>query len=134
MDALEILDIIENGKSVDDPGQKIKYGSEWKLLKRIKKGDSYWTGVLPADKVTGAGTALQAFHKYGFSLVMNKVQAHSRGVYRVARLLEDLLGWRISVNMYLSPAESQGFEVHIDWMDGLILQVLKLSQAILRHF
>lgn len=120
---LEVLGIVESGKSTADPEEKIAYGSEWKLLKRVQRGDSFWTGVLPADRVSGAGTVQQALLQHGFSLVMNKLQAHSPGVHRLAHLLEDLLGWRISVNLYLSPAESQGFEVHIDWMDGFILQV-----------
>lgn len=126
---LEILDIVELGRSTENPEYRIKYGPEWKLLKQVERADGFWTGVLPADKVKGALTVQQAFYKHGFSLVMNKVQAHSVGVNRMARLLEDVLGWRISINLYLSPADSQGFEVHMDWMDGIIMQVQKAYRS-----
>lgn len=119
----EVLDIVDRGSSPANSTEKIRYGSDWKLLKRIHHKEKWWTGVLPVEKIKGVATVQQAFHHHGFSLVMNKIQAHSPQVNRLARLLEEMLGWRVSVNLYLSPANSQGFEVHIDWMDGLILQV-----------
>jgi hypothetical protein len=119
----EVLDIIDYGRSTEDPTQRIAYGTDWKMVKQVERGGEMWTGMLPKSEATTADDVQKAFHKYGFSIVMNKVQAHSQAVRYVSSLLEDLLGWRVSVNMYVSPPASQGFEVHIDWMDGIILQV-----------
>jgi ribosomal protein L16 Arg81 hydroxylase len=103
----------------------ITYGKDWKLVKGVMKDGNLWTGVLPVQelKYSPSVTAMGAIRK-GFSLIINRIQRHSLKLHQVARMLEDALGLVVNINLYMSPAKSQGFEVHFDWMDGLIVQIL----------
>jgi hypothetical protein len=127
MTLADVLSIIEHGRSDSDPEKPIQYGSEWKLIRRVMRDGKWWTGQLPGGNVT-ARIAQTAFYRHGFSLVINSVQNRLLSVYNAARSLEDALGWRVNVNMYMSPTRSQGFEVHVDWMDGVVVQVLGSKQ------
>lgn len=119
----DVLAVIEEGRSESDPSRRIEYGTEWKLIRRVMRDGKWWTGLLPGGENITAQIAQAAFYRHGFSLVVNTVQNRLLGVYSAARSLEDALGWRVNVNMYMSPTRSQGFEAHVDWMDGIIVQV-----------
>jgi hypothetical protein len=124
----DVLSVIEHGRSDSDPDEPIQYGSEWRLIRRVMREGKWWTGLLPGGKNVTAQIAQTAFYRHGFSLVINSIQNRLLSVYSAARSLEDALGWRINVNMYMSPTRSQGFEVHVDWMDGVVVQVLGNKQ------
>ncbi|CAN0584525.1 unnamed protein product, partial [Ectocarpus sp. 12 AP-2014] len=67
--------------------------------------------------------ARKAFHRGGFSVVINRLQRRWRGVLRASRALEDVLGQPVNANLYMTPPQSQGFEAHFDWMDGIVVQL-----------
>lgn len=60
--------------------------------------------------------------------MINRLQRRWRGVWGVARALEDVLGHPVNANMYMTPPESQGFEAHFDWMDGACVRRACLSR------
>eukprot|EP01041_Mallomonas_annulata_P001108 gene1108-2154_t len=97
------------------------YGKDYKLVRRVQRDGQWWSGVYPESNMTLDNTRA-AFAK-GFSLVINEVQRHWATVHQATSLVEEALGYRVSANLYLTPASSQGFEAHFDWMDGLVLQL-----------
>jgi hypothetical protein len=80
----------------------------------------------------GVEEAMRAM-QLGFTVIMNGVQSSMPNVYQSAWQLETALGWHVNVNLYISPpGGSQGFEAHLDWMDGFIFQVsgLKVGRSL----
>lgn len=59
----------------------------------------------------------------GYTLVLNSLDQRSSPISALARGLEEVLGHRIGVNAYFTPAESQGFLPHADDHDVFILQL-----------
>lgn len=116
------------GYKFSQPDQEIRYGEDWKLAKRILKGNEYWTGVFEAG-AGGAGavemTADTAFYavSQGYTLILNRAQSVLPNIYQASWQLEEALGWLVNTNLYLTASGgAQGFEAHIDWMDGFIFQ------------
>ncbi len=50
--------------------------------------------------------------------------SHIPCVCSLAHEIEDQIGLSVQVNMYLTPPGAQGFEVHWDVMETVVLQVL----------
>ncbi|CAN0376400.1 unnamed protein product [Ectocarpus sp. 12 AP-2014] len=75
------------------------------------------------DRVVSLEEARKAFRRGGFSVVINRLQRRWRGVLRASRALEDVLGQPVNANLYMTPPQSQGFEAHFDWMDGIVVQL-----------
>jgi hypothetical protein len=105
----------------------------WKLVKRIKGEDGEWWSSspnaaarmqmlgLPGD-ATEVEVARAAFAQ-GYSLVVNHLEDKWHGTSQLALIFEQELGYRTSTNCYFTPAKSQAFEAHFDWMDAFVLQV-----------
>ena len=105
----------------------------WKLVKRIKRQDGEWWSSspnaaartqmlgLPSD-ATDVDVARAAFAQ-GYSLVVNHLEDKWHGTSQLALSFEQELGYRTSTNCYFTPAQSQAFEAHFDWMDAFVLQV-----------
>ncbi|HEY8313070.1 MAG TPA: cupin domain-containing protein [Candidatus Baltobacteraceae bacterium] len=72
--------------------------------------------VIDPDRVS-------ALFAHGCSIVLDRVQTYSPGVNRLCRGLESFFRHRVSANLYLTPADSQGFAVHYDTHDTLLLQI-----------
>jgi hypothetical protein len=134
----DVATILKHGRKQENPKKRIKYLQEWKLVKRTLSDGEWWTGVFKPNSTISVEEAKEAFAKGGFTLIIKELQSLWSSVHHVAWLLEAALGWRINVNLYMSPAGSQvplsslpplvtvclqGFEAHYDWMDGLILQL-----------
>jgi hypothetical protein len=119
---------IENGFQISNPNQRLVYGKDWKLAKRVLKEGEHWTGLYASQEESGElglTEAMQAVSK-GFTVIMNGVQSSMPNVYQSAWQLETALGWHVNVNLYISPSPkggTQGFEAHFDWMDGFIFQI-----------
>ena len=76
------------------------------------------------------GAAVWQEYRAGTSLLLNQVQRRHAGTARLCRALESglaragvALGRHIGGNLYLSPPESQGFSIHFDPHDVLIVQL-----------
>lgn len=115
---------IENGFKNAQPNQRLVYGKDWKLAKRVFRDDDYWTGLYKGEGADlGVEEAMKAVSS-GFTVIMNGVQSSMPNVFQSAWQLETALGWHVNVNLYISPpGGSQGFEAHLDWMDGFIFQI-----------
>ena len=111
------------GYKFAQPDQEIKYGEDWKLAKRILKGNEYWTGVFENKEAEmTADTAFYAVSQ-GYTLILNRAQSVLPNIYQASWQLEEALGWLVNTNLYLTASGgAQGFEAHIDWMDGFIFQ------------
>ena len=66
-----------------------------------------------------------AYESYadGYTLIVNTLEWRSHPVRRLCRFLEAELSHPVSVNAYATPKGSQGFSVHFDNHDVLILQI-----------
>ena len=115
---------IENGYKGTHSNQRLVYGKDWKLAKRIFRDGDYWTGIYKGEGADlGVEEAMKAVHS-GFTVIMNGVQSAIPNVFQSAWQLETALGWHVNVNLYISPPGGyQGFEAHLDWMDGFIFQI-----------
>lgn len=105
----------------------------WKLVKRIKGEDGEWWSSSPnaavrtqmlglPEDATEVEVARAAFAQ-GYSLVVNHLEDKWHGTSQLASVFEQELGYRTSTNCYFTPAKSQAFEAHFDWMDAFVLQV-----------
>ena len=101
----------------------LTYGQDWKLVRNTMRDGKWWTGMLPAQEGEPAAFAQRALRE-GFSLIINAVQKYSSRLSYISSAITEVLGYHVNINLYMSPAGSQGFEVHFDWMDGLVLQVM----------
>ena len=97
--------ILKEGRQLDNPDNIIEYGSNWKLVKRADRNGEFWTGVYSKPNVT-VEEAHDAYAMGGFSLIINSVQNLWPGVYKTAWNLEAALGWRVNVNLYMTPKEA----------------------------
>lgn len=105
----------------------------WKLVKRIRgENGEFWSSSPNASTrtqmlglspdATDVEVARAAFVQ-GYSLVVNHLEDKWHGTAQLALVFEEELGYRTSTNCYFTPARSQAFESHFDWMDAFVLQV-----------
>jgi ribosomal protein L16 Arg81 hydroxylase len=115
---------MENGFKVSNPNKRLIYGKDWKLAKRVYRDDEYWTGIYSSEEEEMSVEEAMRAVSQGFTVIMNGVQSCMPNVYQSAWQLETALGYHVNVNLYISPqGGSQGFEAHLDWMDGFIFQI-----------
>ena len=96
-------------------------GKRWKLVRRVHRAGA-WRVVSFRNASVTLGRVHDLFLR-GFSLVVNRAQLSSPSIRQVTHSLTQCLGLRVSGNLYLTPPNSTAFEAHMDWMDGLVLQV-----------
>lgn len=121
-DMQEVDDILLYGKRTANNSAPLLHGKDYRLVRRVFRDGEYWTGVITSTNVSLSDA--KNYFNQGFTLIIDEVQAYSPAVQFFAQMLEAVLGWRVNVNLYLSPVKSQGFEAHFDWMDSLILQIV----------
>ena len=93
---------LENGYG-SNPNQRLVYGKDWKLAKRVFRDGDYWTGLYKGESAElGVEEAMSAVSS-GFTVIMNGVQSSLPNVYQGAWQLETALGWHVNVNLYISP-------------------------------
>lgn len=59
----------------------------------------------------------------GFTIVLENVQRYAPAIAELAQAIEVDLNYAVQVNAYFTPPESQGFVVHCDDHDALIVQL-----------
>jgi|SRR5579872_668020 len=74
------------------------------------------TKCVDADRVS-------ALFAHGCTVVLDKVQTYSNSVLAMCRGLETFLRHRVNANVYMTPPQNQGFAVHYDTHDTVILQI-----------
>ena len=95
---------------------------DFQLVKRVKgKDGEWWSGSVPASDMRA--TEVVAWLRKGFTLIVNSVDCRFPALAQLAEGLERELGYVTQMNAYLSPRNSQGFEVHWDPMETLVLQL-----------
>ena len=95
---------------------------DFQLVKRVKHSDGeWWSGSVPASAMSTAEVVARL--RKGFTLIFNSVDCRFPALARLAEGLEEELGYVVQMNAYLSPKHSQGFEVHWDPMETLVLQL-----------
>ena len=102
-------------------------GKDFQVVKRVKGPDGeWWSGAAPPTSMTPPEVI--AWVRKGFTLIFNSVDCRFPALAALAAGLEQELGFVIQMNAYMTPKNSQGFEVHWDRMYGL------LSPPLLVHF
>src|ERR1700693_166068 len=66
---------------------------------------------------------VSAMFARGCSLIFDTIEPHSDPMARLCRALETYFRHRVSANVYMTPANSQGFAPHYDTHDAVILQI-----------
>lgn len=95
---------------------------DFQLVKRVKgKDGEWWSGSVPASEMSAPEVV--AWLRKGFTLIFNSVDCRFPKLAHLAEGLENELGFVVQMNAYLSPRNSQGFEVHWDPMETLVLQL-----------
>jgi ribosomal protein L16 Arg81 hydroxylase len=97
------------------PQVKLVAGGEDVPPARYVTGDEK-TGMIDIE-------ALLAEHADGATIIINYLQRHWRPLSYFCRELEQLLSVSVQSNIYLTPRFSQGFDVHYDTHDVIILQI-----------
>ena len=102
-------------------------GEQWKLIKRVIQEDGeYWTSTFKNSSLTYK-YVMGAIYQGGYSLYVIGLHNILKKMETLANYIQSILPdqkYRVGINLYLTPqGENQAFEVHMDYMDGLILQV-----------
>jgi hypothetical protein len=103
----DIATILKHGRKQHNPKKRIKYLEDWKLVKRTMSNGEWWTGIFNANASVSVQEAQDAFSKGGFTLIIKEMQGLWSSIHHAAWLVEAALGWRVNVNLYMSPAGSQ---------------------------
>lgn len=103
----DIATVLKHGRKQLNPKKRIKYLEDWKLVKRTMSNGEWWTGVFNANASVSVQEAQDAFSKGGFTLIIKEMQGLWSPIHHAAWLIEAALGWRVNVNLYMSPAGSQ---------------------------
>ena len=105
------------------------HGEEWKLIKRVVQEDGeYWTASFKNSSLS-YNYAMGSIYEGGYSLYIMALHNKLKKMEILANYIQSKLPhqeteYLVGINMYLTPqGEKQAFEVHMDYMDGLILQV-----------
>lgn len=85
-------------------------------VQRFGRGDALRLDRLDADTVYRE-------HAAGATIRFTRLERHLTPLWRLAGEIERTLNTDVSVNLYLTPPNSQGFAAHIDLHDALVLQV-----------
>ncbi|MBS3903727.1 MAG: hypothetical protein KGZ39_00190 [Simkania sp.] len=107
------------------------------LLSTLHAFDSSWIRFLNNKKEQNIGGYLMqnkmktyldarkvmAGFRAGNTIVLNSLHRRSEPLKKLCEKLEDVFGHSVHVNMYLTPADAQGFQAHYDAHDVLILQI-----------
>ena len=102
-----------------------------KVLKRVKGGDGeWWSGLLEMDRVMNPHTRRidadrvhAAYTRQNFTILINSLHRRSLAMHEISRDLSLDFGYPVSINAYVTPPHSQGFEAHWDYMESYIVQI-----------
>jgi hypothetical protein len=67
--------------------------------------------------------ALSEAYAQGFTILVNRIHRRSQPIAELCQNLEAALHHHVGANLYLTPAGSQGFQVHYDDHDVFVLQL-----------
>ena len=103
------------------------HGEQWKLIKRVVQEDGeYWTATFKNSSLSYENT-MRAIYQGGYSLYIIGLHRKLKKIETLAKYIQSMLPdqkYKIGINLYLTPhGKKQAFEAHMDYMDGLILQV-----------
>jgi len=97
-------------------------GKDFQVVKRVRgKDGEWWSGSVPATSMTPPEVV--QWQRKGFTLIFNAVDCRFSALARLAEQLEDEIGFVVQMNAYMTPKNAQGFEVHWDPMDTMVLQL-----------
>ena len=96
-------------------------GERWRVARRVHRR-GVWSSASPRDTSLTLGEVHALFLR-GFSLIVNRAELFAGRVRRLTHALARCLGFRVSANVYFTPPNASAFEAHMDWMDGLVVQL-----------
>ena len=134
MEMIDLTLLLDSGGSVFEPlradGAVTRFSSsDLRLVKRVLAADGeWWTAAVPLDSVPAAQAIDSRFVRAGlsrgFTLVLNRVNYRHAAIARLCTALQrDVFGYRVQANLYVTPANSSGFEAHFDWQQSVVLQL-----------
>ncbi len=118
--SLEAVDTILTSTNLRVPGFRlIRQGSQIPIQEyttRVSMTPSAFDALIDVDKV-------YALYQEGATIVLQALERSWGPLIEFCKSLEAYLGHSVQANMYLTPANAQGFAAHHDTHDTLILQV-----------
>lgn len=118
--SLDAVDSILSSTNLRVPGFRlVRDGSQIptrEYTTRISMPPSSFDELIDADKV-------YALYQGGATIVLQALERNWGPLIETCKALEAHLGHPVQANMYLTPANAQGFAAHYDTHDTLILQV-----------
>jgi ribosomal protein L16 Arg81 hydroxylase len=118
--SLEAVDTILTSTNLRVPGFRlVRQGSQIPIREyttSVSMSPSAFDELIDADKV-------YAHYQQGATIVLQALERTWGPLIEFCKALESHLGHPVQANMYLTPANAQGFAAHHDTHDTLILQV-----------
>ena len=116
--------------SAQDVDQIISYSEmNFPMIRAVQEGKPEQSlsfvrdGFFPDTRLVAQINAAYESYAEGYTLIVNGLEWRSQPVRRLCRFLEAELSHPVSANAYATPKGSQGFSVHFDDHDVLILQI-----------
>jgi len=123
----QVDDLIRSASALDGSTGPPRFNRDIMLTRRHrdpKSGESLTQGFDPqAPHANVTVSAVHAMFRRGFSLVLNAVNHRHKPVTELTRTIGARFGVKANANLYLTPPGGEAFDPHMDWMDGLVLQL-----------
>ena len=122
-------DVVAEGQSiivdgVDTRPVSMKNHHDITMLKRVRREDEWWTGKWgEAGAAVGVDMMRGLFTAGSFSVLVREMQDRVGAIGQLVSTLEAETRSPCNANLYMTPRDSQGFELHFDWMENIIIQL-----------
>ena len=98
------------------------------LLRRVERDGAFWTAKWGRENESVPLPILHHGLSRGWTLLVDEMQKRVPSLASLCHSLEAWSGVPCNANLYLTPRGGIGFELHYDWMDIVVLQLIGSKQ------
>lgn len=112
----------------DEPAAPLRNLKDITLLQRVERDGAFWTQRWGRENGSVPLPVLHIGFARGYSLLVNEMEKRVPSFASLCQSLEAWAGVPCNANLYVTPRGGRGFELHYDWMDVIVLQLVGSKQ------